>query len=225
MRLWYSPNIQWIWSNWAEAVRSQVDRKLKIFYFFFKALQLCWDCDPRWIQNQLHPEQFPVPEVPSWPAWLGWVPPLAFCRCAELWGHKSFTLRDEGEIMQLLWNSAQQVVSCLIFLCRNHVPQSQLRCTQSPTVGPQRKHAKEAQTSHISELRPLNVMTQLQKASRIWSRAWMRNSKSKLSEGVCLLTIFVHAANKGGKCPAFRDAFCLTLSVSSFWIAKVKWTQ
>lgn len=117
MRLWYSPNIQWIWSNWAEAVRSQVDRKLKIFYFFFKALQLCWDCDPRWIQNQLHPEQFPVPEVPSWPAWLGWVPPLAFCRCAELWGHKSFTLRDEGEIMQLLWNSAQQVVSCLIFFC------------------------------------------------------------------------------------------------------------
>lgn len=32
------------------------------------------------------------------------------------------------------------------------MPQSQLRCTQSPTVGPQRKHAKEAQTSHISEL-------------------------------------------------------------------------
>lgn len=128
MRLWYSPNIQWIWSNWAEAVRSQVDRKLKIFFlFFFKALQLCWDCDHRWIQNQLHPEQFPVLEVPSWPAWLGWVPPLAFCRCAEFWGHKSFTLRDEGEIMQLLWNSAQQVVSCLIFFVQEP-------CAAKPTA-------------------------------------------------------------------------------------------
>lgn len=96
---------------------------------------------------------------------------------------------------------------------------------RAPLLGRKGNMRRKHRHPIFQNFRPLNVMTQLQKASRIWPRAWMRNSKSKLSEGVCLLTTFVHAANKGGKCPAFRDAFCLTLSVSSFWIAKVKWTQ
>lgn len=151
MRLWYSPNIQWIWSNWAEAVRSQVDRKLKIFLFLkhcnYVGTVIIGGSRTSSIQSssqsqKCQADQHGLAESHLWPS-------VGVLSSGDI-------NPSPWEMKEKLCSSSETVPSKLcpawFFLCRNHVPQSQLRCTQSPTVGPQRKHAKEARTSHISEL-------------------------------------------------------------------------